>query len=112
VLTSESKDGLPYDYDHVRVFTWNVRHHRYETAYRERDLAGFLPVTVGNEDFGGKEGALRTFILRVKDSAGTMHEQKYKFNPPIVRMVLAPGQQAVKVHHKSESRRTKGRHSR
>ncbi len=112
VLMSESKDGLPYDYDNVRVFTWNVRRHRYETAYREHDLAGFLPATLSKEDFGEKEGTLRTFTLRLKDQAGNLHEQKYKFNPPIVRQVLAPGEQAVKVHHKSESRRSKRRHSR
>jgi SH3-like domain-containing protein len=112
VLMSESKDGLPYDYDNIRVFTWNVRRHRYETAYREHDLAGFLPAAISKEDFGGKEGTLRTFTLRLKDQAGNLHEQKYKFNPPIVRQVLAPGEQAVKVHHKTESRRSKRRHPR
>jgi uncharacterized protein YgiM (DUF1202 family) len=112
VLMSESKDGLPYDYDNIRVFTWNVRRHRYETAYRERNLVGLLPAALGTEDFGGKEGSLRTFTLRLKDQDGNLHEQKYKFNPPIVRLVLAPGQQAVKVHHKAESRRGKHRHSR
>ena len=46
VLT-EPRDGLPYDFDQVRVFTWNVRKHRYETAYRERGLNGVLPVKIG-----------------------------------------------------------------
>jgi hypothetical protein len=41
------KDGLPYDFDQVRVYTWNVKKHRYETAYRQRNTEGFLPVSVG-----------------------------------------------------------------
>jgi len=45
-VLSAWKDGLPYDFDQVRVFTWNTKKHRYETAYRERNLAGYLPVTV------------------------------------------------------------------
>jgi SH3-like domain-containing protein len=87
MLLSEAKDGLPSDYSQARVFTWNVRRHRYETAYRERNLNGVLPVTVSHEDFG-KEGDLPTFTLRVKDVAGNMVERKYKMNTPIVRRVL------------------------
>jgi SH3-like domain-containing protein len=86
VLTSPH-DGLPYDYDQLRVFTWNTRKHRYETAYREHGLNGALPVTVGKEDFD-KEGTLPIFILRVKDDAGNIAERKYKLNTPIVRRVL------------------------
>ena len=85
-------DGLPYDYDQIRVFTWNVKKHRYETAYREHGLNGVLPVTVTNENFD-KEGTLPVFILRVKDDLGNVSERKYKLNTPIVRRVLAPGEQ-------------------
>jgi hypothetical protein len=92
VVLSEPKDGLPYDYDQVRVFTWNVKRHRYETAYRERNLNGVLPVTVAKEDFD-KEGTLPVFILRVKDDNGSVSEKKYKLNTPIVRRVLAPGEE-------------------
>src|SRR5579872_2296834 len=100
MLLSENKDGMPYDYDQARVFTWNLRRHRYETAYRGASLSGFLPVTLGKENFG-KEGDLRTFTLQVADESGKLHPQKYKFNPPIVRQVLAPGEEPVpKVHHK------------
>jgi SH3-like domain-containing protein len=45
-VTNAYKDGLPYDFDQVRVFTWNVKKHRYETAYRQRNLEGLLPVSV------------------------------------------------------------------
>jgi SH3-like domain-containing protein len=90
-LMTEPHDGLPYDYDQVRVFTWNTRKHRYETAYREHGLDGVLPVTITKEDFD-KEGTLPVFILRVEDDAGTVAERKYKLNTPMVRRVLAPGE--------------------
>ena len=89
---TESRDGLPYDYDQIRVFTWNVKKHRYETAYREHKLSGVLPVTVNKENFN-KEGLLPVFVLRVKDDSGNVSERKYKLNTPIVRRVLAPGEQ-------------------
>jgi len=90
-LLTEPHDGSPYDFDQLRVFTWNARKHRYETAYRERGLDGVLPVTVTEENFD-KEGTLPVFILRVKDDAGNLAERKYKLNTPIVRRVLAPGE--------------------
>jgi hypothetical protein len=89
---TEPHDGLPYDYDQIRVFTWNIRKHRYETAYREHGLNGFLPITVTTGNFD-KEGTLPVFILRVKGDDGNVKERKYKLNTPIVRRVLAPGEQ-------------------
>jgi SH3-like domain-containing protein len=94
-LLTAPHDGLPFDYDQVRVFTWNTRKHRYETAYREHGLNGVLPVTVTKENFD-KEGILPVFILRVKDDAGNVSERKYKLNTPIVHRVLAPGEQLQK----------------
>ena len=102
VLT-EPHDGLPYDFDQVRVFTWNARKHRYETAYREHGLAGILPVTITKENFE-KEGTLPVFILRVKDEAGSVRERKYKLNTPIVRRVLAPGEASPRVSIKRSLR--------
>jgi SH3-like domain-containing protein len=106
VLLSENKDGLPFDYNQIRVFTWNVKRHRYETAYRERNLNGVLPVTVSEEDFG-KEGKLPAFVLRVKDDSGTVTERKYKLNTPIVRRVLAPGEEKEVVSRQSSVVRKK-----
>jgi SH3-like domain-containing protein len=90
-LLTEPHDGSSYDYDQVRVFTWNVKKHRYETAYREHGLDGVLPVTVTQENFD-KEGTLPVFVLRVRDDAGNVTEHKYKLNTPMVRRVLAPGE--------------------
>jgi len=85
-LMTEPKDGLTFDYNQARVFTWNVKRHRYETAYREHGLNGVLPVTLTHENFG-KEGDLPVFVLRVKDASGNVTERKYKMNTPIVRRV-------------------------
>lgn len=110
VLFSENKDGMPFDYNQIRVFTWNVRRHRYETAYREHGLNGVLPVTVSHETFD-KEGDLPVFVVRVKDEAGNVTERKYKLNTPIVRRVLAPGEQKeAAVTHRTSTRARKKKH--
>ena len=108
VVLTEPKDGLPFDYNQIRVFTWNVRKHRYETAYREHNLNGFLPVTISQENFD-KEGTLPVFVLQVKDDDGKMSQRKYKMNTPIVRRVLAPGEVRNAPRKKPHLRREKKR---
>jgi Bacterial SH3 domain len=98
VLT-EPHDGLPFDFNQIRVFTWNVRKHRYETAYREHGLNGVLPVTLGQEAFD-KAGTLPTFVLRVRDDAGNVTERKYKLDTPLVHRVLAPGEVVARTQKK------------
>ena len=88
---TEPKDGLPFDFNQFRVFTWNIRKHRYETAYRER-TEGMLPVTISQENFD-KEGMLPVFTIRVRDESGNISERKYKLNTPMVRRVYAPGEE-------------------
>jgi hypothetical protein len=56
------QDGLAYDFNQVRVFTWNVRKHRYETAFRQRNLQGYLPVVVASQN-GGKGGPAPSFQI-------------------------------------------------
>jgi hypothetical protein len=89
VMLTDSKDGLPWDFNQIRVFTWNTKRHRYETAYREHNLVGVFPVKVGREDFG-KDGVLPTFTLRVKDMQDKESDRKYRMIGPIVRRVATP----------------------
>ena len=101
VLLNEPKDGLPWDYNQIRIFTRNRAKHRYETAYREHNLEGYLPVRVGHQDFG-KEGDLPTFTIRKKNDAGQIVEATYKMNGPIVRRVLSPEEAAAeKAQHQA-----------
>ena len=93
VLLNQPKDGLPFDYNQIRVFTRNRNKHRYETAYRERDMEGYLPAKVGHAVFD-KEGDLPTFTIRKMNADGKIVEETYKMNGPIVRRVLTPEEMA------------------
>lgn len=37
------------DFNGVRVFTWNMKMHRYETAFRARGVRGVYPLEIGQE---------------------------------------------------------------
>jgi hypothetical protein len=102
--------GLPYDFDQVRVFTWNSKMHRYETAFREKNLEGYLPVSVGmGKDPYGKSPLAQTpeptFTYRVlaadapqpvPDSTtgevtpGRLIEKTYRLEGNMVRRVAPP----------------------
>jgi hypothetical protein len=94
MLLNEPKDGLAWDYNQIRVFTRNRAKHRYETAYRERNLEGYLPVKVGHQVFD-KEGDLPTFTIRKMNDQGQIVDMTYKLNGPIVHRVLTPEEEAV-----------------
>ena len=67
-LLSPYKDGLPYDFDQIRVYAWNVKKHRYEGAYRKRDVAGYLPATVTHQvlESSGEYAGVAVPVFTVK----------------------------------------------
>ena len=50
-IVGERSNGLDprLDFDGIRVFTWNQRRHRYETAFRTKGLRGVYPLVVGQD---------------------------------------------------------------
>ncbi len=62
-VLSPFKAGLPYDFNQLRVFSWNVKKHRYETAFRQRNIAGYLPVVVSTNTNPYEKGVLGTTPL-------------------------------------------------
>jgi len=53
-IVGEHKNGMdPHiDFDGIRVFTWNMKKHRYETAYRTKGLRGVYPLEIGQSATG------------------------------------------------------------
>lgn len=66
-LLSPPKSGLAFDFDQVRVFTWSVKRHRYETAFRIHPLQGYLPLKVEYEPIRG--GSQPVFSFQIAGSA-------------------------------------------
>jgi hypothetical protein len=79
------------DFDSFRVFVWSTRHHRYETAYIERNVTGFFPVET--KPMPGQEEKAFSIVLRDKD--GSTYQRTYGFSGFRVRMVSKTPYQAA-----------------
>jgi SH3-like domain-containing protein len=67
MVLSPPKAGLPFDFDQVRVFTWSIKRHRYETAFRIRPIQGYLPVTISTAP--ERTGRVPAFSFRISADA-------------------------------------------
>ena len=124
-LMNSWKEGQPYDFDQVRVFTWNTRRHRYETAFRQKNLQGDLPVTVGSQVFDKQTEPVFSYKVATGDDVaidpqtGTAHPaqlvvQNYRMEGVIVKKVeppsAAPPPKPVAAAPPSTKEAAKGKH--
>jgi SH3-like domain-containing protein len=81
-VIGERSPGLnPHlDFDGIRVFTWNMKRHRYETAFRTRGMRGVYPIEVG------QDGQYPTFrVYQLSEDGSTKTQRDYVMYGVVVR---------------------------
>ena len=91
VAGTKSPEGQPCDFTTLRVFTWNSKKTRYETAYIENDLCGALPMRVQKGPKGEPE-----FRFHLMDPG--KQERVYHLIQTVVRRVREQGGKATTKH--------------
>ena len=100
-LMNSWKEGLPWDFDQIRVFTWNTKRHRYETAFRQRNLQGYLPATIGTDVFNKQTEPVFSYRISTDDDVaidpqtGSAHPahfetETYRMEGVLVKKVEPP----------------------
>ncbi len=81
-VIGERKPGMNphFDFEGIRVFTWNMRMHRYETAFRARGLHAVYPLEVGQD---GNNPTFR--IYELGDDGSTKIAREFVMYGVIVR---------------------------
>jgi hypothetical protein len=91
-------DSQPCDFTNIRVYTWNPKKTRYETAYIENNLCGTMPIRVGTGPKGEPE--FRFHSGDVNEAAGNSRggandERVYRLIQTVVRRIREDGSVAL-----------------
>jgi hypothetical protein len=98
VAGTRGADSQPCDFTNIRVFTWNPKKARYETAYIENNLCGMMPVWTGTGPKGEPEFRFRS--KGVNKAAGNSQvanndERVYRLIQTVVRRIRDDGSIAL-----------------
>jgi len=79
--TTLSKPLEEHDFDGFRVFIYNPKRHRYETAYRENETIGYLPVLQETVEVteNNKQMKAPGFTLITEDKEGQRWKRTFAF---------------------------------
>jgi len=80
LAAARGPEGQRCDFSVLRVYTWNRKKSRYETAFIENDLCGSLPIRVGKSPAGQPE-------FRFVNADDKRNDRVYRLMQTVVRRV-------------------------
>lgn len=85
--TTLANRNADHHFDGMRVFTWSTRRQRYETAYIDRNLKGWLPLTLNTDG-----GAVTGWSVLLENKQGELQQVSYSWDGNRARVTgRAPG---------------------
>jgi len=85
VAGTRNSEGQACDFTVLRVYTWNQKRTRYETAFIENNLCGQMPIRLDKGPKGEPE-------FRFREMNGARTERVYRLTQTVVRRVREPGE--------------------
>jgi hypothetical protein len=87
--TTIPRGGREFEFDGLRVFIFNARRKRYETAFRLREVKGFFPSAVHPVEVtsGKKTYTVTGFSVVLENPEGTLERRTYAFEGYRVRLL-------------------------
>jgi hypothetical protein len=98
VAGTRGPDSQPCDFTNIRVYTWNPKKSRYETAYIENNLCGQMPIRVGTGPKDEPEFRFRSKDANPSDDnsqTGSNDERVYRLIQTVVRRIREDGSIAL-----------------
>ena len=105
VIGERSLTAVPQvDFNGVRVFTWNHKMHRYETAFRARNIRGVYPLEIGQE-----KGNPTFRYYELDDDGTTRTPHEYVMYGVVTRALTAAQEQPKSAPTKASPRKASAR---
>jgi hypothetical protein len=80
--TTSAKRGQPYQFDAMRLFVFNTKRHRYESAFNVKDQIGYFPVEVT----GVAEGKPVIAVI-LEDGSGNCSRRRFVYENGRLRLL-------------------------
>lgn len=102
LAATRGAEGQTCDFTVLRVFTWNPKKSRYETAFIANNLCGRLPIRIGKSPSGQPE-------FHFFNTDDPQHERLYRLMQTVVRRIHEGDEAAIKAGSAVPARKSNGK---